>query len=402
MVRLRAVAAVLAVLISVGQGAALAQVPGPAPVPPSPPALPGVSAGWYLIPSFALTAEFDDNIFATSSNRKSDFISRFSPGLAGGYRSEPFSLLLKGGFDAEVFAEHSELNDATSGWHVGLDAQYLPTRPLTLGLAFSYIETNTTSTLPTAVGLTPAVTAPATVLEFGRVRATFLTMSPSVVYQFTPVTAGMAAYTYVHDTIQGGVSTTLHTTQLRLGHQFTSLDTGILGFRNTVYENEGFPTTVDYAPTVGWIRQLTPVTRLTLEGGPLFTSDGSVGPNVGARLEHEFKVAKVGLGYSRTQGFVLGQPGVVRTETFQGTVSFEPIKSLLVSVGPALTKLHGERTLDTNFYELAASASYPILRWLTARATYRFGYQEQLGAGDIFRNVFNVSLEASYPYRIGQ
>ena len=80
----------------------------------------------------------------------------------------------------------------------------------------------------------------------------------------------------------------------------------------------------------------------------------------------------------------------------------EPIKSLLVSVGPTITKLSGKQTLDTNFYELVASASYPVLRWLTARATYRFGYVEQLGAGDILRNVFSVSLEATYPYRVGQ
>lgn len=402
MVRLLAVATVLAVLVGVGGGSSWADMPGTAPAPPGPPALPGVSAGFYLLPSFALTEEFDDNIFATSSNRKSDLVSRFSPGLAGGYRSDPFTLLLKGGFDAEVFADHSELNDATSGWHVGLDAQYLPARPLTLALGFSYIETKTPSTLPVAVGLAPTVIAPATVLEFGRARATFLSFTPAVAYQFTPLTTGSFAYTYTHDTIENGIPTTLHSTELRLGHQFTPLDIGFVGFRNTVYENESLPTTVEYAPTVGWFRQLTPATRLTLEGGPLFTSDGSVHPNVGARLEHDFRLAKVGLGYSRTRGFVLGQAGVVTTETFSGAVSVEPIKFLLLSLSPTITKISGEQTIETNFYGLVLSASYPILRWLTARASYRFGYQEVLGSGDIYRNIVSVSLEAAYPYRIGQ
>src|SRR6266581_629234 len=149
------------------------------PIPPTGGAaiLVGASPGWYLIPSFRLSEDFDDNIFATSEHKEWDFVSRFSPGLAGGYRSEPFTLLVSGGFDAEVFARHPELNDATSGWHVGLDALYLPIRPLAFGLTFAYIETKTLSTLPLAVGIAPTVIAPATVLEFGRKRATFLTAS---------------------------------------------------------------------------------------------------------------------------------------------------------------------------------------------------------------------------------
>src|SRR4029450_3134853 len=49
-------------------------------------AIPGiVSPGYYLVPSFRLTEEFDSNIFATSSDREWDFISRFSPGLTARY-----------------------------------------------------------------------------------------------------------------------------------------------------------------------------------------------------------------------------------------------------------------------------------------------------------------------------
>jgi hypothetical protein len=361
----------------------------------------GASPGWYLIPSFRLSEDFDDNIFAASEQKEWDFVSRFSPGLAGGYRSEPFTLLVSGGFDAEVFARHSELNDATSGWHVGLDALYLPIRPLAFGLTFAYIETKTLSTLPLAVGIAPTVIAPATVLEFGRKRATFLTASPSAAYQFTPRTYATATYTYTHDTFEDGVSTTAHSPGLRLSHQLTSLDTVTLGYRVAIYEFEGSDTTTSHIPTVGWTRLLTPQTKLILEGGPRF-SDGDVGPEVSARLEQDFRLAKLALGYARSQGFILGQAGIVTTETYLGSIAAEPVKSLLVSVAPTITKISGAQTQDTTFYELVATASYPILRWLTARATYRFGYQEQLGAGDILRNVFSVSLEATYPYRVGQ
>src|SRR2546421_120001 len=79
------------------------------------------TAGLYLIPSFRLSEAFDDNIFGSSVNRESDFISRFSPGLQGGYNSDPFTLLLRGGFEADVFAKHPELNDPITGWNAGVN-----------------------------------------------------------------------------------------------------------------------------------------------------------------------------------------------------------------------------------------------------------------------------------------
>ena len=416
--RLLAVAAVLAVLVGFGHAPAWAQ-----------------AAGWYLTPSFRLTEEFDDNIFATSSGKESDFISVFSPGIEAGYRSEPFTLLVNSGFDADVFAEHPELSDATSAWHAGLNLRYLPIRPLALGLHVAYIETNRPSNLasdlapiliapavpsaappPSAASppiagtppstpslssdLAPALIAPATVVEFGRRRATLLSASPSAVYQFTPLTTGSAAYTYTHSTLEGGVANTTHGTQLNLSHQLTPLDTGTLGFRATVFESEGSATTTSYAPTLGWTRKVTPETTLSLSGGPRF-SDGSVAPEVSARLDREFKLLRVSLGYSRSEGFVVGESGAVKTETYSGSVIFEPLKSLLVAVVPAITKISGGSTSDRTIYGLGASASYPILRWLTARASYRFAFEEQRG-GDILHNVFSLGLEASYPYRIGQ
>src|SRR5438445_262684 len=96
-------------------------------------------------------------------------------------------------------------------------------------------------TPPLPVGIAPTVIAPATVLEFGRRKATFLTAAPSAAYQFTPLTFATATYTYTHDTIQDGESTTVNSPVLRLSHQFTSLDTGTLGYRVAVYDIEGSP-----------------------------------------------------------------------------------------------------------------------------------------------------------------
>ena len=118
-VRLLAAAIVSVVVLASGHPGVWAQVSAPLG-----------TAAWYLIPSFRLPESFDDNIFGSSSNRQSDFVTRFNPGLQGGYSSDPFTVLLSSGFEADVFAKHTELTDPTTGWNAGANLRYLPFRRL--------------------------------------------------------------------------------------------------------------------------------------------------------------------------------------------------------------------------------------------------------------------------------
>jgi hypothetical protein len=401
-------------------------------------------AGWYLLPSFTLGEEFDDNIFGTSSDRQSDFVTRFSPGVQGGYRSEPLTLLVHGGLTGEVFAKHSDQTNLTSGKRGGLIFEYLPSHRLTTALEVTYVETESVislnqilttpvvppgpapSTAPSAPGSTttpsspaggttptttptsptPAPTQTVTVnsLEFGRQRATVFSASPSVRYQFSPLTGGSGRYSFTRTTLEGGTTNTAHGVALGLTHQFTQLDAGRLDYTLGIFESQGGSTTTTHAITAGWTRELTPTTILSAEAGPRF-SDGDIGAEVSIRLDHQLKLAETpvlaSLSYARSQGLVLGESGTFNTETFSGSVSFEPLRSLLVNVSPSIVRLTGGSTSDITSYGLTAGASYQILRWLSARAAYSFSYQDQSG-GNILRNVISISLEALYPYRVDQ
>ncbi len=396
--RLCALAIVLAIVLASGHAPAWAQ------------------AGWYLIPSFQFTEVFDDNIFGKTSGQRSDFISRFSPGLQAGYRSDPLTLLASTSFDAEVFANNPQQNDAMNGKHAGMNLKYLPIKPLTLSLDVLYTETRSVSTL-TAI-LTPAVPAnttpavpanttpavPANTLEFGRQRATVLSASPSVAYQFTPLTSGTSGYSYTQTTLEGGTTNTGHQGRLGLSHQFTPLDSGMFDYGLNVFEDSTSSSTTFHAVTLGWSRQLTPQTTVSVRGGPRF-SGGTVSPELNGLLAHEFKMfdqrAQGSLGYSRSEGFVIGRAGSVKTENVTGTIGFEPLRSLQMSLGASFTRLSGGTSSDTTAYGVNADASYQILRWLAVRASYSFGFQDQ-NTGGIRHNVFSLGLTASYPIRIDQ
>jgi hypothetical protein len=406
-VRLCALAIVLTIVLASGHAPAWAQ------------------AGWYLIPSFQFTEEFDDNILGKTSGQRSDFISRFSPGLQAGYRSDPLTLLASTSFDAEVFANNPQQNDAMSGKHAGMNLKYLPIKPLTLSLDVGYTETRSLSTL-TAI-LTPAVPAnttpavpanttpdvpanttpavPANTLEFGRQRTTVLSASPSVAYQFTPLTSGTSGYSYTQTTLEGGITNTGHQGRLGLSHQFTPLDSGMFDYGLNVFEDStSSTTTTSHALTLGWNRKLTPQTTVSVQAGPRF-SGGTVSPELHGLLAHQFKMfdqrAQATLGYSRSEGFVIGQAGSVSTESVTGTIGFEPLRSLQINLGASFTTFSGGTRTDTTTYAVTAGASYQILRWLAARASYGFGFQDQ-NTGGIRHNVFSLGLTASYPIRMDQ
>ena len=359
-------------------------------------------------PSLSLSESFDDNIFATSSGRESDFILRISPGLEGGYRSEPFTLLANGGFESDIFAKNPQLNDPTTGWHAGLTGQYLPIRSLTLSANVSYLETKSLPTLTqglTALALQNPLN-PANAIQSGRQKTTLLSASPSVAYQITPGTAATSAFAYTYSTFEGGATNTVYTTQLGLSHQVTTLDTATLNYVVSVFESPGVSTQVSNTPTIGWTRQFSPRTTVMLSGGPSF-HEGSVSPSVNIQLTHQFKlfdwVARAALGYSYSQGFVIGQSGLQNTQLGSGSIGVEPMRSLQVTLGATASKYESSSgtSPSTTTYGVAITATYQIVRWLSARASYSFSYQVERG-GNIPHNVVSIGLDATYPVRVDQ
>lgn len=365
-------------------------------------------AGWYVTPSVRLSESFDNNIFGSSSDRQTDFITRITPGLEGGYRSEPFTLLASGAFESDIFAKNPQLNDATTGWQAGLNGQYLPTRALTLGLNVSYTETKSLPTLTQGLASLTLVNPlnGANIIQFGRQRVTLFSASSSAGYQFSPRTAATSAFSYTHSTFEGGATNSVYGTQFGVSHQFTALDTAMLTYLISVFESPGIATEVSNTPMIGWTRRFTPSTTLSIAAGPSF-AEGSVSPAVNAQLNHLFKVfdkvATVSLGYTYAPGFVIGQAGLQNTQTAFGLIGIEPLRSLRVSLGPSFSRFESQNgtspTITT--YGVGVTASYQIYRWLSALASYTYSYQVQ-SIGNIPHSVLSFGLEVIYPVRTDQ
>jgi hypothetical protein len=345
-------------------------------------------AGWYVTPSFGLMEEYDDNVFVSSSDRRSDFITRFTPGLEAGYVSEPLTALVRGAFDSEVYADHSELNDAFASYRTGLTLGYLPLRTLSFGLDATYAETNDVTELLVAT----------TGFQEERRNATELVVAPSAAWNITARDVARGSYSFTRDTADESPDILAHRGRLTLSRDVTTLDTGLVGYIVRVFENEDGPTTTSHVPLLGWRRQFTRQTSATVEGGPRFT-DGGVQPEVSARLEHDFRRARITLAYERTEAVIIGGSGVVEVERILGAVDFEPIRGLKIGIAPSYTRTFEGVDPTARIYALAVTARYPLTRWLAARADGLFVFQEQ-GGVDLHRNIVSVGLDLVYPIRL--
>jgi hypothetical protein len=349
-------------------------------------------AGWYVTSTLHLTGEFDDNISGSSSNRQADWISRLSDNAVFGYRSAPLTLLANTELNVEAFASHPE-RDGVNRAALGLDFTYRPDRPVTFRLGAAFIQTQTPSDVTPGLGL-----------ELGRHETHQVTASPSLTYRFSQRTSGEVTYAYSQSE-SVGVTNTTGETRLGLSHQLTRVDSGRIGYALMLTDSGGESLRSDVL-TLGWTRQLSATTQLMLSGGSRMT-DGKLGVEAAGTLDHRFRQGQVTLAYSRTETPIVGQAGLATAQSLSGTLALEPLKSLRVTFVPMVSRVSQGPT-DTTTLALDLSASYRLLKWLSASFHYHFGRSETSATSGgsatpgttIDHNIVSVSLDVSYPFRV--
>ena len=78
------------------------------------------AANLRAIPSLTLDERWDSNVFNTTFNEHSDFVSRASPRLTLSLDAFETTVNLSGGFDAEKYADHKELDRSTATTNIDL------------------------------------------------------------------------------------------------------------------------------------------------------------------------------------------------------------------------------------------------------------------------------------------
>ncbi|MCI0545918.1 MAG: hypothetical protein L0027_01385 [Candidatus Rokubacteria bacterium] len=352
------------------------------------------TAGWYATPSFAVSEVFDDNVFGTSTDRRWDLITRFSPGLSVGYRSAPLTIELAGGFDSEVHAIETELDQVFAQWQVGLNLQYLPTRRATVSLAASFLETQDANVL----------TEGTTGQQQGRQTARQWLASPAFQYQFTPTTVGRIGYSFNRGELQDGDENTTHSAFLSVFHDVSPTDTLSATYRFEYFDNRfadgGSETFTSNVLLPGWIHRFGPADVLSVQLGARITDPGKVTPEAAINYSHRWQLVRLDFAYVHTETTVVGDQGLQRVDALSGALVWDITREFQGTFGASYNRSNsGPDRSTTNVYGLTGGLVYQINRWLSARAAYSLTYQDERG-NYIFRNILSVGLAVAYPYRI--
>lgn len=346
-----------------------------------------MAQGFFATPSVSVAEIYDDNLFLSGSQPQEDFISRLSSAIEAGYRSVPLSVRGHYLSDAEFYARHPELDTTRARASTAMDVRYQPTRLITVSAEALYTKTQR-----------PGELNPATGVELGRAQAERLSLGPSAVYRFDPLTAGSAAYTFTCDRLEGAVRTDTHTAVLGLDRRMTERDTASVGYAFRRFRF-GETDAGSHAATLGGTHAFTPRTSATLLAGPRF-SEGSIDPEVSAAIRHKLKQGELSLIYARSPSTVIGQAGVVDTETFGVTAAY--VRAPAWEMRSTLGVLSSTRAgLQADVQRMELEARYRVTRVVSFTGSYQFSVQrgslDGAGAAEIVRNVILLGIVVAAP-----
>jgi len=402
--RLLAHAAAVLLLSTVG-GTAWAQIPPRAPDPQQ--LEEPRRAPVTITPTLTVTQEYNDNILLNNDDRRSDFITGFTPGITLSVERATYRLLAGYNFTALLYwkEENEARNDAFSRHNLDVDGTWRvnPRLTLTLTDVFAF-STDTNLLAPEGVAT-------------GAQEAYGNTLTGSAANALTPLTTlrGTASWTLLRFEDDELQDSDIYRVDGTVEHAFTPRVTGTAGYQFGYFDIEREERVTTHTPRLGVIVRATPTITLSLSGGPSIEVREERGtrivPAVTAAYRQRFAFGGASLAYDRYIGTAGGLGGTTENQTITGSLEFTRLRrGLTLALTPryAIIESDDDR-IDVQSFTVALQATYRITAWVAAIASYQFFRQRSdtvvlsaTGsslANDVDQNRVFVGLQIGYPVR---
>ncbi|MGH7314542.1 MAG: hypothetical protein ACREJV_15310 [Candidatus Rokuibacteriota bacterium] len=358
-----------------------------------------------LTPSITVEEEYNDNVLLNNDERRWDFITRFTPGIALEWESAVHRLAAAYSFSAELFARHPERSHAFERHDFFLDSLYRvnPQWTLTLSDTFTYdTDTNLIADEGISTGRDQA---------FGNILAGSASW---LVEPQTTLRAG-ASWAVQRFDREDLFDSDVYRADLTAEHAFSRRFTGSLGYEFGYFDIERQENTTTHTPRLGVVYRFTETLTLRLSGGPTFEiAEGGpthVVPAVSASLRQRAGWGTYGLDASQAVGIAGGLGGTTVNQAVGGFAQFTTLaKGLIVELVPRYSRVesHDDR-IDVGSFSLPLVATYRVTSWLALVASYRFFHQRVDNtitsatgtplASDVDQNRVAIGLQVGYPIR---
>ena len=350
-----------------------------------------------ITPSLTLSGEFNDNVGARETGRRSDFIGALSPGITLTAQQPQYRIFAGYNTSAEFYARDSDRNEIGKRHRLFGDVFYRSSPRLTFTVTERFIFDRNTD-LVTASGVST-----------GRRDAYRNTITPGLRYQATPLTALRmnASYTLLRfdeseDVVSGAEDSDTYRVSLGAERVFTPRLLGTADFGFAYFNIEDEPEAYTYTPRVGLEYQITQTMRGRISAGPnILQQDGDVEvlPAVTVGLEKAYRWGRVLAGYDRA--ITADGIGITDRHSVLGIVSVRTLaRGLVVEFTPRYTMAEVQRDSDREVQALSLNlrAVYRIARGFSLVGSYTFFHQtSDRGFIEYDQNRVFLGLQYAYP-----
>jgi hypothetical protein len=361
-----------------------------------------------LIPSLAVSEEYNDNLRLINENRQSDFITAFSPAIMLAVNRPTLRLIAGYSFSAELFAKESDLNNAFSRHNFILSGVYVGTRGLTFTVSDSFALSRDTNQVPSQGFATGRQTTGQQQVGVSNI------FTPGVTWQMTPGTSLSFGATYGLQRFEGegaGVGSDTYGFSSTLGHVLTPRLTGTIGYGFTYLDFLGQQdNSRTHSPTLGVSYALTPTLIGSVVGGVAVSqtrNETLLSPVVSAGLAQTLQFGSATLQYTRGVSVAGGLGGTTDNQTIAGALALTTwLRDLIVVFSPTYSMAESVSSRQTDRVDAQAltlnlKASYQIARAVSVFGGYTFFQQHTGGSSatqfDVDQNRVMLGVQFGYP-----
>jgi len=342
----------------------------------------------YLTPSVSIGGIYDDNIFFSPVQKEEDFVLRLSPEVEAGYETDRLELYGLYTFDAEAYADNSDLNDALMRQHVAIDYLYKLSQLLTLGMYSTYDETEAPGVLNLVTGVNP-----------GRNHARRFSIGPSLDYRLNPRTNLGLNYSFTRDKLAGEAGGDTHASGFNVDREINRTNSASIYYTWYYYKFDSGEDSSSHVPMLGWKHDFNARTSFTLAAGPRFT-EGSTEMEVALSAVYLLDRGEITVSYDRSESTVIGEAGTANVQKLGAGISYAFSPDLSLQLSPYYTT---GRQSGSSFdvYQLDLEVTYKITDRFSIIGSYVYSLQQgnldELDTGDVEGNMIYMGVRWTMP-----
>ena len=366
---------------------------------------PACAAEVRLVPACEFKEEFNDNVFLTAGNRKSDFITTLAPSLAFSRNSERLKIDLLSGINWREYARSEGIGSTDYQYTAQLAGK--PSQRDDLGIRASYVR----NTRPDAIDQGTRLSASA-----GSDRYEYSASGKRVL---NATTSASLAYSYVRNTYDNPAAqgNDVHKASLTISRDWGNVLPPLSGSLNTDFSRAIYSdsTNDSYTVSLGAGRNISPTLNIQLSvGGQLIHStfaatseavNDSWGAVGSASLNYTGEKSTGSFSFARNFSAASGRVGAVETTTLGLTLGRNLSDKTTAQVGAsyninqASRGQFSSRDTDDRALNLKADVVYAVSRFLDLGVHYAY-YNVTYGAATdspVSQNTVIVKAALKYP-----